>query len=58
MGLLGQSAAASGYDVLLQAMNIIQTVALTYIAARWGTIERRISQTQPPPPPPDESPAP
>jgi hypothetical protein len=35
MDVLAQSAAASGWDVLLQAMNIVQTIALTYIAARW-----------------------
>lgn len=37
---LAQSAAATGYDVLLQAMNIVQTICLTYIAARWGALER------------------
>lgn len=37
---LAESAAATGYDVLLQAMNIVQTICLTYIAARWGALER------------------
>jgi hypothetical protein len=44
---LAQSAASTGYDVLLQAMNIVQTICLTYIAARWGALERS-HQGQPP----------
>lgn len=30
------SPAAAGYEAFLALLNVIQTVALTFIAARWG----------------------
>jgi hypothetical protein len=38
--VIAQSATSTGWDVVLQAMNIVQTICLTYIAARWGAMER------------------
>jgi hypothetical protein len=29
------TAAANGYEAFLALLNVVQTVALTYIAARW-----------------------
>lgn len=37
MGLVAASdAVANGYEAFLALLNVIQTVALTFIAARWG----------------------